>query len=353
MRTGVDGVGGRPRRWHARCVDGGIPRGHRAGARPAGLSRRPASRIPAENLALLCALAYRRGMRGEVLSAPAPSPFLRFAYDLGRSRATGVLAVGASDQALSLREGAVVVAEVDALGRRAAAELARIAALDGTTWSFRPGLVPAGGRLLPLARWVREHVERGLDVSTADRWTADLAGARVALRPGSGLDLALLDETDLRLVDALRRPRELRDLSSLARAPRFRLLAFVHFLYSIDALIVLRAGASPRAVAEPRRRPAPRTSGVVASSPPEATLPRVAALRLLGLPAHADAQRVKAAFRGLARRLHPDLHPGAGEQRRRELELRVAELTAQLDAWTGGRFSRLLAESPPSVRRQP
>lgn len=249
-------------------------------------------------------------MRGEVLSAPAPSPFLRFAYDLGRSRATGALAVGASDPALSLREGAVVVAEVDALGRRAAAELARIAALEGVTFSFRPGPVPAAGRLLPLARWVREHVERGLDMATADRLTADLAGARVALRPGSGLDRALLDEADLRLVDALRRPRELRELSSLARAPRFRLLAFVHFLYSIDALIVLRAGAHPRTLVEPRPQPALRASGLRASSPPETTPPRAAALRLLGLPAHADAQRVKAAFRGLARRLHPDLHPG-------------------------------------------
>jgi hypothetical protein len=39
--------------------------------------------------------------------------------------------------------------------------------------------------------------------------------------------------------------------------------------------------------------------------------------------------------------------------KRRELELRVAELTAQLDAWTGGRFSRLLSDSPRIDRRQP
>jgi hypothetical protein len=39
--------------------------------------------------------------------------------------------------------------------------------------------------------------------------------------------------------------------------------------------------------------------------------------------------------------------------KQRELELRVAELTAQLDAWTGGRFSRLLHDSPPIDRREP
>jgi hypothetical protein len=39
--------------------------------------------------------------------------------------------------------------------------------------------------------------------------------------------------------------------------------------------------------------------------------------------------------------------------KQRELELRVAELTAQLDAWSGGGFSRLLFDSPPIVGRQP
>jgi hypothetical protein len=38
---------------------------------------------------------------------------------------------------------------------------------------------------------------------------------------------------------------------------------------------------------------------------------------------------------------------------RRVHELRVAELGAQLDAWTGGRFSRLLLDSPPIDRREP
>jgi hypothetical protein len=43
----------------------------------------------------------------------------------------------------------------------------------------------------------------------------------------------------------------------------------------------------------------------------------------------------------------------ADAAKQRELELRVAELTAQLDAWTGGRFSRLLHDSPPIDRREP
>jgi hypothetical protein len=39
--------------------------------------------------------------------------------------------------------------------------------------------------------------------------------------------------------------------------------------------------------------------------------------------------------------------------KQRELALRVAELTAALDGWTGGAFTRLLADSSRTDRRQP
>ena len=43
-----------------------------------------------------------------------------------------------------------------------------------------------------------------------------------------------------------------------------------------------------------------------------------------------------------------ELASGAASAERVELELRVRELAAQLDAWTGGRFSRLVESSPPT-----
>jgi hypothetical protein len=49
-----------------------------------------------------------------------------------------------------------------------------------------------------------------------------------------------------------------------------------------------------------------------------------------------------------------DAAEAAGDSaERRAHELRVAELGAQLDAWTGGRFSHLLLDSPPIEGRQP
>jgi hypothetical protein len=49
--------------------------------------------------------------------------------------------------------------------------------------------------------------------------------------------------------------------------------------------------------------------------------------RVLGLEPGADPVTIKRAYRRLARSVHPDLHPSASEQERRELETRFAKLT--------------------------
>ena len=89
-----------------------------------------------------------------------------------------------------------------------------------------------------------------------------------------------------------------------ARAPRFRLLAFVHFLRAVDALAL---------------------EGIAADSPDPT---RSAACRLLGIDDCADLETVKRAYRRLARALHPDLQPEASSDRRRALEQQFAEVTA-------------------------
>ena len=63
-----------------------------------------------------------------------------------------------------------------------------------------------------------------------------------------------------------------------------------------------------------------------------ADIRRAAAMRVLGLEVSADADDVKRAYRRLARTLHPDLQPGADDERRRLLERRFAELTAAYEA---------------------
>ncbi|MBX3157909.1 MAG: J domain-containing protein [Deltaproteobacteria bacterium] len=108
-------------------------------------------------------------------------------------------------------------------------------------------------------------------------------------------------------------PRRLEQIWPLARTPRFRLLAFVHFLRGIDALDLSGIGAD-FAVSFERDHPVdPR---------------RAAALRLLGVDAAADPEALKRAYRRLARALHPDLQPNVDPERRRSLERRFAEVTA-------------------------
>lgn len=184
-------------------------------------------------------------MRGPSTSASPPASFLSFAYDLGRRRATGALRAASGDTLL-LREGAVLVSERDALGRQTAATLSRIASLPPSDWTFEPGPVAADGRSLPLVVWLRRHVESTLDLDLAAQITKGLAGARLCLRPGRAPDLASLDAADRLIVSALARPRDLRELASVSRAPRFRVLALVHLLGSVGGLVVLRAPAPAR-----------------------------------------------------------------------------------------------------------
>jgi DnaJ-domain-containing protein 1 len=113
---------------------------------------------------------------------------------------------------------------------------------------------------------------------------------------------------------ALAQPRRLDQVWSIARTPRFRLLAFIHFLRAVDALEV---------------------EGVVAekSAPMRAIDPkRATARRLLGVDDEADVEEVKRAYRRLARELHPDLQPDCDHDERKTLERRFAEITAAYEA---------------------
>jgi len=133
----------------------------------------------------------------------------------------------------------------------------------------------------------------------------ELAGARLSLRAELAPEPA--DEADRRMLAAMDRPRRLDQIWPLAKTPRFRLLAFIHVLRSVDAL-VLEGIAAPL---DPRRE---------------------AAIRVLGLEGDADIETVKRAYRRLARSLHPDLQPGIDDARRRMLERQFAELTAAYEA---------------------
>lgn len=234
---------------------------------------------------------------------------VRALYRLGRQGASGVLTVRAArDEVFVLRRGAVVVPEGELAKRTLQARLARLVALDGVTMTFAGGVAaypPGAPHAVSLAGWARAHLEQQLDGSLADALVRQLAGVRLSVRPELAPEIA--DEADRRMLAAMDRPRRLDQIWPLARTPRFRLLAFLHFLRAVDALVL---------------------EGVVAEQSAPHRDPRRRACRVLGLPDDADVEAIKRAYRRLARALHPDLQPGANDDRRRALEQRFAEVTA-------------------------
>lgn len=247
---------------------------------------------------------------------------VRLVYRLGRHAASGVLTLlarAARPEVFVLRRGAAVCADGAAGRRGLVARLARVAAEPSIAATFEGGVAaypPGALHEVALAGWVRSHLEAQLDGARADALVRELTGTRMMLR--AELAPAPLDDADRRMLAALTQPRRLDQIWSLARTPRFRLLAFLHFLHAVDALHL------EGVVAE--------RSAKVPGLDPHRDPRRAAALRLLGVDDIADAEAVKRAYRRLARALHPDLQPDADDQRRRALERRFAEVTAAYES---------------------
>lgn len=272
----------------------------------------------------------------------ARGELVRLIYRLGRHGASGVLTIraarassaGPRPEVFVLRRGCALAPEraEDRAGapageparRAVGARLARLAGLPELALVFEGGVTavipPGASPGVSLAAWARAHLEQQLDGSLAEALVRRLAGARLILRPELAPEPA--DEADRRMLAAMAQPRRLDQIWPLARTPRFRLLAFVHFLCAVDALEGVGVAAEPAGPAVPRRAP-----GVDPGDPR-----RRAALRTLGIDGAADLDDVKRAYRRLARALHPDLQPDADAERRRLLERRFAEVTAAYEA---------------------
>ncbi|HEY0480686.1 MAG TPA: J domain-containing protein [Kofleriaceae bacterium] len=244
------------------------------------------------------------------------------AYRLGRQAGSGVLTLSARavrPEVFVLRRGAAVCGEGELARRGLIGRLARAAAEPSLTATFGQVTAYPPGALhqVSLAGWARSHLEAQLDASLAQAVVRELGELQIRVR--AELAPEPVDDADRRMLAALAQPRRLDQIWSVARTPRFRLLALLHFLRAVGALEVERPGArpAPAAPAALARRIDPR---------------RAAALRLLGVDDAADAGEVKRAYRRLARTLHPDLQPGADEARRRTLERRFAELTSAYES---------------------
>ena len=255
----------------------------------------------------------------------------RLIYRLGRHAASGVLTIrprsgpaGARGEVFVLRRGHAVVGEGELARKALAARLARLAAHHDLEVVFEGGVTavipPGASHGVSLAGWARAHLEQQLDGSLAEALVRQLAGVRLTLRPELAPEPA--DEADRRMLAAMAQPRRLDQIWPLARTPRFRLLAFLHFLRAVDALEGAGVAAEDRAASPPPR------AGALALADPR----RRAALRTLGIDDGADPDAVKRAYRRLARALHPDLQPEADGERRRLLERRFAEVTAAYEA---------------------
>jgi DnaJ-domain-containing protein 1 len=244
---------------------------------------------------------------------------VRWLYRLGRQSASGILTLTPAGsrrgEVFVLRRGAVVVADGELARKTLLARLTRLVALDDVLIAFEGGVTaypPGTQHQVPLATWARAHLEAQLDSALADILVRQLAGVRLMVRPEIAPEPA--DEADRRMLAAMAQPRRLEQIGSLARTPRYRLLAFLHFLRVVDALDaegVVAEKSAPTRIVDHRR---------------------ASASRVLGIPEDADLEAIKRAYRRLARDLHPDLQPDADAARRRTLERRFAEVTAAYEA---------------------
>ena len=125
------------------------------------------------------------------------------------------------------------------------------------------------------------------------------------------------------MLAAMAQPRRLDQIWPLARTPRFRLLAFLHFLRAVDALESIGVVAERAAL---HRARSIRAGGARARSCSASTRPPI-------------SRPVKRAYRRLARELHPDLQPEADALRASALERRFAEVTAAYEAALGTAFN--------------
>jgi DnaJ-domain-containing protein 1 len=252
----------------------------------------------------------RRLQRGELVG---------LVYRLGRQHVNGLLTLAPEQRARSevfvLRRGHAMVGEGELARKTLLARFARLASHDELQAVFEGGVTaypPGATHQIALAGWARAHVEAQLDSSLAETLVRQLAGVRMTVRPDLAPEPA--DEADRRMLHAMLQPRRLDQIWPLARTPRFRLLAFIHFLRTVDALEL-------EGVAADRSIPVRAIDHY-----------RHAALRVLGVEDTAEIEDIKRAYRRLARALHPDLHPDVDIDRRRTLERRFAEVTAAYEA---------------------
>lgn len=160
-------------------------------------------------------------------------------------------------------------------------------------WTFDPkqaGTRRGMGPFHPAA------VIRNFVGAIGDGFRAHAEGARLQLAYRPHQSCIGLDERSL--VAFLDSPRTLADIDAAALCPPSRALPLLAFLEQIGVLSV------------------------------ERTLARDEAYVLLELPAGADADTIKSAYRRLARALHPDAHPNATREELRDLESRFAAVSA-------------------------
>ena len=177
---------------------------------------------------------------GNLRKRLARGELLRLLYRLGHSSASGVLTLTARasrGEVFVLRRGHVMVGEGEVAKKALLARLVRLASLDDLQGVFEGGITaypPGATNQISLVGFTRQHLESQLDGMLAEVMVKELAGVRLSLR--TELAPPATDEADRRMLAAMAIPRRLDQIWPLARTPRFRLLAFLHFLRGVDAL---------------------------------------------------------------------------------------------------------------------
>lgn len=240
--------------------------------------------------------------------------FVTLCYRLACRKATGGLALELDDgkpELLIIRRGQLFVRSSDALGREISQRMERLATAARRA-HFSEGLPaypPCLGRPFSLSQWARTHLEKQIDSPRAQELVRELAGARLVIVPEHLPDVADFEPADLRIIEAMRRPRRLDQIWPMARTPRFRLLCFVHFLRAVGAVTEQGVASSSRPMIGSKGR-------------------QQEAMKALGLSQLDDPRELKRAYRQLVRQLHPDLNGSQSPGQQRYFERKLADINS-------------------------
>lgn len=182
-----------------------------------------------------------------------------------------------------------------------------LASLSISQWDYQAEkelrAYPPTPRRFDLGKWAKHHVSGQLDALRAQRLERELSSCRLLAQIPQRREL--FDPIEWNVVETLTVPRQFSELLGRCGTPRFRLLQIVHVLERLGIVSIEEA-----------------MTASLENDP----------YAILGVSPHATTDEIRAAYRRLARSLHPDLQPENEHSRNHD---RLAQINSAYASLTG------------------